>query len=79
MTLRIYHSINFIKEIKELPKVPDSKRIDFKFTKPGFTKLIVFDLDETLIHTKRNLDDLDLVELQHLYGNRLESEPDAWV
>jgi hypothetical protein len=63
MTLRIYHSINFIKEIKELPTVPDSKRIDFKFKKPGFTKLIVFDLDETLIHTKRNLDDLDLVEL----------------
>ena len=27
--------------------------INFKFKKPGFKKLIIFDLDETLIHCKR--------------------------
>ena len=79
MTLRIFHSINFIKQIKEFPKIYDSKKIDFKFKKPGYSRLIVFDLDETLIHTKRNLEDLDQEELHQLYGNRLDAEPDAWV
>jgi len=51
MTLRIFHSINFIKQIKTFPKVTESRKIDFEFKKPGFTKLIIFDLDETLIHT----------------------------
>jgi len=59
MTLRIFHSINFIKSIKDLPKVDEEKLLDFKFKKPGFNKLIIFDLDETLIHTKRNLEDLN--------------------
>ena len=59
MTLRIFHSINFIKSIKNFPTILESNKIDFKFKKPGYSKLIVFDLDETLIHTKRNLEDLD--------------------
>ena len=27
--------------------------MEFKFTKKGFDKLVIFDLDETLIHCKR--------------------------
>jgi hypothetical protein len=72
MTHRIFHSINFIKQIKAFPKIPDCKKINFKFKKPGFTKLLIFDLDETLIHTKRTSDDLDEDELQDFYGNRLD-------
>lgn len=35
-----------------LPIIPEEKKIDFKFKKTGFDKLLIFDLDETLIHTK---------------------------
>ena len=34
----------------------DSDRIDFRFTKPGYKKLLIFDLDETLIHVKRTFE-----------------------
>lgn len=50
MTLHIFHSINIIKQIKERPVLPEDLMIDFKFKKKGFNKLIIFDLDETLIH-----------------------------
>lgn len=50
MTLHIFHSINIIKQIKEKPDLDHEQMIDFKFKKPGFNKLIIFDLDETLIH-----------------------------
>lgn len=50
MTLHIFHSINIIKQIKERPFLPDEIMVDFKFKKEGFKKLIIFDLDETLIH-----------------------------
>ena len=49
MTLRIFHSLNIIKRIGPMPPVP--VHVDFEFKKPGFDKLLVFDLDETLIHT----------------------------
>lgn len=35
------------------PLRPDQK-INFKFKKEGFKKLLLFDLDETLIHVKLN-------------------------
>jgi len=38
-------------------EIPEEDKIEFKFTKPGFNKLVIFDLDETLIHTKRKGDD----------------------
>lgn len=32
----------------------DYEPVDFRFKKKGFTKLLLFDLDETLIHVKRD-------------------------
>ena len=54
MTLHIFHSINIIKQIKEKPYLREDQMIDFKFTKPGFKKLLIFDLDETLIHCQKD-------------------------
>jgi hypothetical protein len=31
----------------------DDEKLDFRLKKPGFKKLLIFDLDETLIHVKR--------------------------
>lgn len=53
MTYHIYNSLNIIKGIEEIPELDDSDYIQFKFKKPGFTKLLIFDLDETLIHCHR--------------------------
>ena len=50
MTLHIFHSINIIKHIKKIPDVLKEQIIPFCFKKPGMKKLIIFDLDETLIH-----------------------------
>ena len=46
-------------------------KIEFKFTKPGFNKLLLFDLDETLIHVQRDLcgDEPD--------PNEVDFEPDV--
>jgi Dullard-like phosphatase family protein len=33
----------------------EEQKIKFKFKKPGFKKLLLFDLDETLIHVQRSL------------------------
>lgn len=57
MTLNIFHSINIIKQIKEQPPIENHQYIDFKFKKPGFKKLIIFDLDETLIHCQKEEED----------------------
>jgi len=38
----------------------EDEMVDFKFTKPGMDRLIVFDLDETLIHVQR--EGLDVAE-----------------
>ena len=35
--------------------MPKEKEIDFKFTRKGMDKLLLFDLDETLIHVWRGL------------------------
>ena len=48
----IYHTINMIKRIR-LPEISEEQKVPFKFKKEGFNKLIIFDLDETLIHCKR--------------------------
>lgn len=53
MTLHIFSSINDIKQIKEKPEIEPEQYIDFKFKKEGYKKLIIFDLDETLIHCQR--------------------------
>jgi hypothetical protein len=50
MTLHIFHTINIIKHFKEIPAVMDEQIIPFTFKKSGMKKLIIFDLDETLIH-----------------------------
>jgi hypothetical protein len=44
-----------VKELISGPKnryelIPEEVKIKFKFKKKGFTKLLLFDLDETLIH-----------------------------
>lgn len=33
--------------------LPEDQKIKFKFKKKGFNKLLLFDLDETLIHVRR--------------------------
>lgn len=78
MTLRIFHSINFIKQIPAFPPISEERKIDFAFKKPGFTKLLIFDLDETLIHTKRDFDELEESQLKQIYGDKCR-EPEEWV
>ena len=58
LTLHIFHSINQIKKIREKPDIEEEQYVDFKFKKPNFKKLIIFDLDETLIHVLREAEDL---------------------
>lgn len=46
-----------VKEIVErqrIEKIKDEEKIKLKFKKKGFKKLLLFDLDETLIHVKRS-------------------------
>ena len=38
----------------EYQEFPDAQKIDFKFKKKGFKKLLLFDLDETLYHIWRD-------------------------
>ena len=42
------------KQPKQFNILQQEQRINFKFTKPGFKRLLIFDLDETLIHVKRS-------------------------
>lgn len=54
----IFHQIWMIKDILSnvsYSPMPLVRKINFKFKKPGFKKLLLFDLDETLIHLKRSL------------------------
>jgi hypothetical protein len=46
----------------EYLEIADDKKINFKFKKPGFKKLVIFDLDETLIHCRRDKDEVDSEE-----------------
>lgn len=41
----------------KFPKIPEAKKLNFKFKKEGFKKLLIFDLDETLIHSLRDQDE----------------------
>ena len=55
------HMIKDIFENLEEPYEPikQEEKIKFKFKKSGFKKLLLFDLDETLIHVKRSQIDAD--------------------
>ena len=57
-----------VKDIEKWPVILEEEKIDFKFKKSGFNRLVIFDLDETLIHTKREEDELTTEELKDLYG-----------
>ena len=41
-------------------ELAEEQKIFFKFKKPGYDKLVIFDLDETLIHVKRDKDDIGM-------------------
>ncbi|CDW74995.1 nli interacting factor-like phosphatase family protein [Stylonychia lemnae] len=53
LTLQIFHQINYIKQIDRLPQIYDDQIIQFKYKKPGFNKLLIIDLDQTLINCHR--------------------------
>lgn len=59
LTISMYHQLNWIKNQlqRDYEELPEFKKFDFKFKKQGFKKLLIFDLDETLIHVKRSIDD----------------------
>lgn len=81
VTLKIFQSINIIKQIPQFPEPLESFKEDFVFKKPGFNKLLILDLDETLIHTKREEDDdVDKEYLIQLYGEDFVNMiPDKYV
>lgn len=76
MTLHIFQSINVIKQLKERPRPLAEQIVDFEFKKPGFDKLIIFDLDETLIHSLIEREDLDQSEEAICLYN---FKPEVWV
>ena len=41
-------------------ELAEEDKIFFKFKKPNVDKLVIFDLDETLIHVKRDKDDFGM-------------------
>lgn len=59
LTSDMFKQVHMIKDFilnQETPYQPftEDEKIKLKFTKPGFDKLLLFDLDETLIHVKRS-------------------------
>jgi hypothetical protein len=56
MTQDMFLQINKIKELMqtEYHDLPEDSIIHFKFKKKGYKKLLIFDLDETLIHIWRD-------------------------
>lgn len=57
ITRDMFRQIYLIKQLiedNEVTELLDEQKIDFHFHKPGFKKLLLFDLDETLIHVKIN-------------------------
>jgi hypothetical protein len=78
--MTFFHSIHVIKQIGAFPAIEEADRIDFKFKKPGFTKLLIFDLDETLIHSLRSEDEED-TEFPYLYDEdeRMDRSQLNWV
>lgn len=59
LTSDMFKQVHMIKDFilnQETPYKPftDDEKIKLFFTKPGYNKLLLFDLDETLIHVKRS-------------------------
>jgi len=53
-TIHIFQAINFLQNLPEISMDEiNSKAFDFKFKKPGFSRIVIFDLDETLAHYVR--------------------------
>lgn len=76
MSIQVIQAINIIQQIEKFPEVAQKDKVQFTFKKEGFNKLLIFDLDETLIHSKREEyeDEYDIVA-EH-YG---EAEADVIV
>ncbi len=53
MTLHIYHSLNIIKKLNPVQELPTEKLIDLH--KQTNKKLVIFDLDQTLVNLEREL------------------------
>jgi hypothetical protein len=53
-TIHILQSLHFLKNMDPIADSEvESRIIDFKFKKKGMSKLLIFDLDETLAHCVR--------------------------
>ena len=55
--MHVIQAMNIIQQITQFPEVTPEEKIKFTFKKEGFNKLLIFDLDETLIHSKDEDDD----------------------
>eukprot|EP00347_Sterkiella_histriomuscorum_P019224 403342466 len=77
MTIHIFSQINYIKKIQGKPDLSDEQFINFKFKKPGFKKLLIFDLDQTLIHSPRDQHDQEEAEKVENLNLDQESLKDA--
>jgi TFIIF-interacting CTD phosphatase-like protein len=64
MTKKIYEQLGWVKRQRETNYIglPESKKFAFKFKKKEFSKLLIFDLDETLIHAKRDFEECIFVD-----------------
>ena len=80
VTSSMFNQLNWIKSKieKDYSSLPMDQRIDFTFKKPGFKKLLIFDLDETLVHVKRDAEDLGAVQDQK-YDEGFEPEVEIEV
>lgn len=74
MTLHIFHSINIIKQIHMI-ELDSTQEVEFTFKKKGFKKLLIFDLDETLIHCQRE----ELIEEANGEDNEFRFVPDIFI
>ena len=72
VSVAIIQAISAAQEISVFPPVNPASKIDFQFKKKGFSKLLIFDLDETLIHSMRDEDELEFPKLNDVYE---ENEP----
>lgn len=70
-TYRLFSDLHKFKQVQHTVEVCEEEKIEFKFKKPGFSKLIIFDLDETLIHRIRKEEDFCDVELLDDYLDKV--------